>query len=119
MAAKRLHHLIVARAGREVGGGAMAEHRLLRMLDLRPLAIVADDRDHRQIVAHHRLEFHAIEAERAIAKEDSHLLVGSGDLRRDGEARPSAERTHWPSVEPVARFPGVDDTRAIADDIAA
>src|SRR5579859_5162077 len=37
MPTKRLYHAVVADAGGEVGGGAVAEDRLLRVLDLRPL----------------------------------------------------------------------------------
>ena len=97
----------------------MAKHRLLRMLDLRPLAVVADDRDHRQIVARHRLELHAVQAEAAVAEEDRHLLIWMRQLGGDGEACAGAQRAHRAGVEPVARLPGVEDPRAVADDIAA
>src|SRR5260221_6269358 len=59
VAAQRLDHLVVADAGREVGGGRMPQDRLLRVLDLRPLPVVADHRDHWQVMAHHRLHVHA------------------------------------------------------------
>src|SRR6266699_6142703 len=97
----------------------MAKNSLLRMLDLPPCSVVAYDGHCRQLLAYHALEFHAVESKGAIAMQDQHLLAGTGELRghRETCARPQATHRAW--IEPVARFIDIDDSPAIADDIAA
>src|SRR5579883_1821907 len=119
IAAEGFDHFVVANAGAEFRRRRMADNRALRVLDLPPRAIVADDGDDGQLLAHHALKLHAVQAKRAIAVQDKHLLTGAGKLRGHGEAGAGAQRTHRPRIEPVAGSVDVDDAPAIAYDVAA
>ena len=68
-------------------------------------AVVQDDEFHRQVVAHHGLDFHAGEAEGAVALHGNDGLVRIGHRRGDGEAEADAHGAVGAGVQPVARQP--------------
>src|SRR5579863_2171220 len=82
VSAEDLSHLVIAAEAEVAAGAHTAEGR--------PAAVVVDDGQHRDVVAHHGVDFHAVHAERAVAAKNDDLRVGLGDLRahseRDGDA---------------------------------
>ena len=119
MAAQGFDHFIVANAGREFGGGGVADDCALRVFDLAPGSVVANDGDDGQFLAHHALKLHAVEAKRAVAVQDQHPFAGASNLCGHGEACAGAQAAHRAGIEPVARLIDVDDSASVADDIAA
>src|SRR5579859_3804471 len=97
----------------------MAEDCLLWVLNLSPCSIVANDRYNGQLLANHALELHAIEPKSAIAMQDQHFFARTCDLRSHREPCARSQAPHGAWIEPVAWFIDIDDSAAVADDIAA
>src|SRR5262249_19685510 len=117
VAAKRLHHPVVADAGSQLRAKRMAQERPLWVGNLTPLPIVADDCEHRQVMAHHGLELHAIQAKAAVAKQDRRLLLWPCELGGNGKARPCAKCAEGARIQPVSWLPRCKDACAPAHDI--
>src|SRR5579859_369013 len=119
VATERFDHFIVADAGREFGGGGVADDGALRVLDLAPGPVVADDGDDGQFLARHAFKFHSVETERTVAVQDEYLLAGARKLCGHGETRTGSQAPHGAGIEPVGGFVDIDDPATIADDVAA
>src|SRR5207247_1121268 len=117
IAAKVLDYFVVTYTLGKFCRCCVTYNGLLRVLDLPPRSIIADHRDHGQLLAHHALELHAIQAKGAVAVQDQHLLAGTRELRSHGEASAGSQAAHGTRVEPVTRLIDVDYATAIADDI--
>ena len=87
------------------------------MFDLAPGAVIADDGDDGQVLAHHAFELHAVEAKGAVTVQDQYFLPGPGNLCRHGKACAGAKAAHGACIEPVAGFGDVDHPAAIAHNI--
>ena len=72
-AQRRCHFMIIA--AREHGADIIIEHLDLLASDLCPARIVADDRDHRDIVTHERIELGERIADGAIAKHGPDVVI--------------------------------------------
>ena len=60
-----------------------------------------------------------VQAERAVAMQDQHLLVGLGHLGADAERQADAHRAEDARVQPVARHEGRDRLAAEVQDLLA
>src|SRR6266496_4037379 len=89
------------------------------MLDLSPGAVVADDGDDGQLLAHHAFELHAVKPKGTVAMQDQYFLAWSSKLRGHGETCAGAQAAHGAGIKPVAGFGDVDHPATIADNIAA
>src|SRR6266496_2681463 len=77
-APERLHHPVEAREGQRCRHLAFgAEEGQLRVADLPPAAVVADDDRHRELEAHGRLHLHAVQPEGAVAGDQQDPLGGA------------------------------------------
>ena len=83
-----------------------------------PDAVVADDGDDREPVAHERVEVHAVEADGAVAQEQHHLAVGMGDAGGDGVAQTRSEAAVRARVHPATRLVGLDHSARVGDEVA-
>src|SRR5690606_38139959 len=68
----------------------------------RPAAILADDREDRQLIADGRVELHGVHAERAVTVQHDHLLVGQRDLGADAEWHTDAHGTESARIYAMA-----------------
>src|SRR5258708_598770 len=96
----------------------MTNHSALRVFNLSPGTVIADDGDDGQLLAYHALELHAVEAKGAIAVQDQDLLARTSKLGCHSEAGTCAQAAHGTGIEPVTRFVDVNHPTAVADDIA-
>ena len=85
-AAEGLHHLVVARAFDE-DGGRRIEPPAIDVGSAIDAVVVEDDDADRQVVAANRLDFHAGEAEGAVAFDREHRLAGFRWPRRRSPCR--------------------------------
>src|SRR6266568_7697752 len=95
----------------------MANHCLLRMFDLTPGSIIADNRDNRQFVSYHALEFHTIQAKSTITVQDEHFFTGTDKLGCHCKACASTETAHWAGIEPVTGFADIYHFAPIAHNV--
>ena len=66
-----------------------------------------------------RVELHGREAEGAVTREQHHLAVGVGELRRQRVAGPGAEAAVGAGVQPEARARTLDQAPREGDEVAA
>ena len=112
MPAERLAELVEARV-------AKIAARLLLVRVARPPAVLADDRQDRQLVTHGGVELHGVHAEGAVAVQYYHLLVGLGDLCADAERHPDAHGSECTRIDAVPRRELRDRLAAVVEDLLA
>src|SRR5437773_11690482 len=97
----------------------LAVERELRVTDLSPAAVVADDARERQAEAHRRLELHPVQPQGTVAGDQEDTPFRMEELRGERERRADAETAERPGVEPLPRPVESHDLRGAADDVAA
>src|SRR5438876_475836 len=84
-----------------------------------PAAVVADDDEHRDPVAHRRVDLVPVDAVGAVAVKDDHLRVRARDLRADTERQSHAHAPEGAGVQPMARREGRDRLASEVEDLLA
>ena len=70
-------------------------------------------------MAHGGVELEGVEAERAVAVHDDHLLVGLGDLGADSERQPDTHGAERPGIEAMTRRKSRHRLAAVIEDFLA
>ena len=117
-AAEGFDHLVVARALDEHGRRDVLAARRVHVGAAIDAVVVEDDDANRQVVAADGLDFHAAEAERAVAFDRDHRLAGR-HRRGDGEAHADAHDAPRADIEALARLVHVDDAARVVERVGA
>jgi hypothetical protein len=114
------HDQVVA-GGVEPGGHdpILAVDRRLGAQHLTPGGVVAHHADDGQPEAHGGVELEAVEAERAVAVDDQHPLVGVGDLGGQGERHADTQRAQRPRIHPGAVLRHLHHLGGLGHDVTA
>src|SRR5258706_11162084 len=96
----------------------MSNHSPLRVFNLSPGTVIANNGDDGQLLTYHTLELHTVETKGAISVQDQDLLARTSKLGRYGEAGTRAQTAHGTGIEPVTRVVDVNHPTTIADDIS-
>src|SRR5713226_2587403 len=68
-----------------------------------PSTVIVDDGEHWDVMADHRVDFHPVHAERAVAAQHDYLGVGLRDLGPHPERHRDSHTTVWTGVHGMAR----------------